>query len=95
MASAADVAAQMVAALALSEPELDTSIGTPVRKILDAVAEAVAEAYVDQHLVNYAFDIDSKQGADLDDFVLLFGFTRVPAQRASGIEAVRMSRFAR
>ncbi len=85
MASAADVAAQMVAALALSEPELDTSIGTPVRKILDAVAEAVAEAYVDQHLVNYAFDIDSKQGADLDDFVLLFGFTRVPAQRASGI----------
>jgi baseplate J-like protein len=85
MASAADVAAQMVAALALSEPELDTSIGSPTRKILDAVAEAVAEAYVDQHLVNYVFDIDSKQGADLDDFVLLFGFTRVPAQRASGV----------
>lgn len=85
MASAADVAAQMVAALALSEPELDTSIGTPVRKIVDAVAESLAEAYVDQHLTNYAFDIDAKQGADLDDFVLLFGFARLAAQRASGI----------
>lgn len=85
MASAADVAAQMVAALAVSDPELDTSVGTPVRKILDVVAESVAAAYVDQHLENYQFDIDSKRGADLDDFVLMFGFTRFAAQRGVGV----------
>jgi hypothetical protein len=85
MASAADVAAQMVAALAVSEPELDTSVGTPVRKILDVVAESVAAAYVDQHLLNYQLDIDSKRGADLDDFVAVFGFTRFAAQRGTGV----------
>lgn len=85
MASAADVAAQMVAALAVSDPELDTSVGTPVRKILDVVAESVAAAYVDQHLLNYQLDIDSKRGADLDDFVATYGFTRFAAQRGTGV----------
>jgi len=86
MPDAADLSAQMVGALATVEPQLDTSIGTPVRKILDVIAEQLAGAYSDQFLANYTFDINSKAGADLDDFVLMFGFTRFQAQRGVGVE---------
>lgn len=79
-----DIVAQMRAALALSEPDLDTTIGTTTRKILDVVGEVVAEAYVDRYLMDYQYDVDAKSGADLDDFVALFGFTRLPARRAVG-----------
>lgn len=84
MPSPEQIVSQMRQVLSLSEPDLDTSIGTPVRKILDAVGEAVAEASVDNYLLTYQYDIDAKEGADLDDFVRLFGFTRLPARRATG-----------
>lgn len=83
--TAGDVASRMVAALNASEPDLDASVGTPLRKIIDAVSESIAEAYADQHLINYQYDIDSKTGGDLDDFCALFGITRLPAQRAQGV----------
>jgi uncharacterized phage protein gp47/JayE len=79
-----DVVAKMRQALTVSEPDLDTSIGTPVRKILDAVAEVVAESSVDTYLLDYQYDIDSKTGTDLDDFVGIFGFARLAAKRATG-----------
>jgi len=79
-----DVVAQMRAQLALTEPDLDTTVGSPVRKILDVVGEVVAEAYVDRYLLTYGYDLDAKTGADLDDMVALFGFTRQAARRAAG-----------
>lgn len=86
-----DISTQMRDLLAASEPELDTTIGTPIRKILDAVAEVVAEAYVDTHLLDYQYDIDLKTGADLDEFVRLFGFNRFPAKRATGTVVLERS----
>lgn len=86
MPDAADLSSQMVSALAVVEPQLDTSIGTPVRKILDVIAEQLAAAYSDQYLASFTFDLNSKSGADLDDFCLMFGFTRFQASRAVGIE---------
>lgn len=80
----ADIASQMKAALAASMPELDTTVGTPAAKILDAVAGSVADAYVDNQLLTYTYDIDSKTDADLDAFTQLFGIARLPAKRASG-----------
>jgi hypothetical protein len=80
----ADIASQMKAALLASIPEMDTSVGTPAAKILDAVAASIASAYVDNHLLTYTYDIDSKTDADLDAFVQLFGIARLPAKRASG-----------
>ena len=80
-----DIASRMRQALLISEPELDTTVGTPTRKIIDAVSEVIAEAYVDKSLLTYQYDIDSKVGADLDEFVRLFGFTRFPAKRATGM----------
>jgi hypothetical protein len=74
----------MRAALAASMPELDTTVGTPAAKILDAVAASIADAYVDNQLLTYTYDIDSKTDADLDSFCQLFGIARLPAKRASG-----------
>jgi uncharacterized phage protein gp47/JayE len=85
MTSTGDIASKMVAALNAAEPDLDVSPGTPARKILDAVAESIAEAYSDSHLIQYQYDIDSKIGGDLDDFCALFGITRIPAQRSQGV----------
>jgi hypothetical protein len=79
------VTSQMRQTLQLTEPDLDTGVGTPIRKILDAVGEAIAEASVDNYLLQYQYDVDSRVGGDLDDFVRLFGFTRLPARRATGI----------
>lgn len=85
MATPEQHASQIRRKLQLTDPELDTSVGTVTRKIIDAVAEAIAEVSSDQYLLQYQYDIDSRTGADLDDFVRLFGFTRLSARRATGI----------
>lgn len=85
MPSQPEIATQMVSALGVTIPDLDTSIGTPTRKILDAVAEVVAEAYIDQFFLGYNYDISSLSGSSLDDFINLFGMTRLAARRATGV----------
>ena len=85
MADAAPYAARMMQALGLSDPDLDTSVGTTPSKIIDMVAEQLAEVDSTQDLLSYRFDIDSKHGADLDDFVAMFGFSRLAARRANGV----------
>lgn len=82
--SITDIVSQMRASLAASEPDLDTSVGSVSRKMLDAVAEVIAEAQADRHLLTYTYDLDTKQGADLDAFTSLFGIQRFPAQRSTG-----------
>jgi uncharacterized phage protein gp47/JayE len=84
MASQSDIVSQMRQMLNVSDPDLDTSTGTVTRKILDVTAEVVSEAYVDNHILTYQYDIDSKTDADLDAFVQLFGMARYPARRATG-----------
>lgn len=73
---------QMRQALQVAEPDLDTSIGSPIRSILDTVSEVIAEQTADQYLMSYQYDIDSKSGADLDTFVNLFGMSRYLAKSA-------------
>ncbi len=80
----------MRTALQLSEPDLDTSVGSVARKILDAVAGSIASAYVSNLILTYSYDVDSKTGADLDAFVQLFGIARFQARAAYG--AVLFSR---
>lgn len=85
MATQSDVASRIVATLAITEPDLDTAVGSVTRKIIDAFAQQLADSYVDQHLLTYQYDIDSKIDADLDDFVQLFGISRIAAKRATGV----------
>lgn len=91
MATPNEIASQMVKALSITEPDLDVGVGTPIRKVLDVVAEAIAEAYLDRYLLQYQYDIEAKSGADLDAFVALFGFSRLPAKRASGTVLLQRS----
>lgn len=82
--SAADIVADMVAALAVTDPEIDTSIGSFTRKVFDVVGEQVAPAYAIAAIDTWIYNIDTKTGADLDDFCALFGIYRVAAKRATG-----------
>ena len=80
-----DVVGQMRRALAVVDPDLDTSIGTTTRKILDAVGESIAESYLDRHMLAYVYDIDSKVGGDLDSFCqAVGGISRLSGKRATG-----------
>lgn len=83
--SSSSIVSQMIAALQVVEPDLDTSIGTTVRNILDVVAEQQAQGYLDSNLSTYAYGIDNLTGSDLDAFVAVFGFTRFAARRATGV----------
>src|SRR5689334_8672916 len=75
----------MIAAMKVSDPELDTSIGSTTRKIFDVVAEQVAPAYAVAHLEEWVYSIENKSGSDLDDFCSMFGIYRLPAKRAIGV----------
>lgn len=80
-----DVVDQIRSGLAVSDPDLDTSVGTTTRKIIDSVAESIAESYLDQHMLSYVYDIDSKTEGDLDSFTqAIGGISRLAAKRAVG-----------
>jgi uncharacterized phage protein gp47/JayE len=80
-----DIASRIVNSLYLSDPELDTSIGSPLRKIIDAVSDQISQQTSDTYLLQYVYDVDSKTGGDLDDFVANFGLARLAGQRAAGV----------
>lgn len=85
MPTPADYSASIRAALARTDPDLSSTVGTPVRKIIDAAAEVAAEADVDRYLLQYTYDIDAKSGDDLEDFCrTMGGINRLAAKRASG-----------
>lgn len=84
MKTQAQVVSQLREVLRVVEPDLDTTSGSVTRKILDAVAEAIAEVHVDQYMLDYRYDIDARSGSELDDFVSVFGFHRHPPRRSVG-----------
>lgn len=83
--STSDVVSRMIDALYVSDPELDTSIGTPLRKFLDTVGQEISKAKVDSYLLNYQYDVDSKTAGALDDFCANFGIARLGGTRATGV----------
>lgn len=70
--------------LYLLDPEISAELGTPERKIIDSVAKALAETQFQGFIQDYQFDVTTKYGQDLDDFVQLFGFSRQTSKRAVG-----------
>jgi hypothetical protein len=70
--------------LYLLDPEISAKVGTPERKIIDAVSQALAETQFQGFIQDYQFDIETKFGQDLDDFIQMFGFARQTAKRAIG-----------
>jgi uncharacterized phage protein gp47/JayE len=82
--SAADISSQMRAQLKVLDPAISADPVTPERKIIDTVAEVLADNQIDYYVLNYQYDIDTKVGIDLDRFVALFGFARQTGRRATG-----------
>ena len=74
----------MIQALSVTLPTLDTSIGSPIRSVLDAVAEVQSEQTADQYLLQYQYDVYSMSGTNLDAFCNIFGIYRYAAKRATG-----------
>lgn len=70
---------------------LSLELGTPERKIVDAVAEAISEAYVDQYLVGSLMDLESKAGLELEQWVGIFGFGRHQGRRAAGLVRITLN----
>lgn len=85
MPSQSDISTQIQQALAISEPDLDITVGSVARNIIDAVAASISDASLDSQLLSYQYDIYAMIGSDLDSFVQLFGLSRHPSTRASGI----------
>lgn len=81
----------MLATLAVSLPAMSFAIGTPERKIVDAVAEALSEVSVSQYLTGSLLDVDTLSGMQLEQFVGLFGFGRLAGVAASGVVTVTMT----
>lgn len=84
MATQQEIAARIITQLKTADPSISAIVGTPERKIIDSVAEVLAQAQVDINMLNGAFDVDSKYGSDLDNMLGLFGFGRQQAVKASG-----------
>lgn len=70
--------------LAITDPQLSTQLGTPMRKMITAFASELATLVVDQNTTDTLYSIDAYSGEELDAFVGMFGFARQQAQSASG-----------
>ena len=79
------------AKLAVTAPGFSLELGTPERKIVDVVAEAVSEAYVDQYLNGSLMDIEGKGGLELEQWVGIFGFGRLQGQKSTGTVRVELN----
>jgi uncharacterized phage protein gp47/JayE len=75
---------QMVAQLRLLNTNFSAEIGTPERLIFDTVSQTLADSQIDLVGLENALNIDTKFGANLDNFVALFGFGRKGATTAGG-----------
>lgn len=79
-----EIAQQIIAQLRILDPSVSAEIGTPERKIIDSVAQALADAQIDLNVLSGQLSLDSKFGSNLDKFLALFGFSRQQATRAQG-----------
>ena len=92
MANTPDVVSKnILAKLAITAPGFSLELGTPERKIVDAVAEAISESSIDQYLVGSLLDIESKAGLELEQFCGIFGFGRLQGRKATGTVRVELN----
>jgi hypothetical protein len=84
MADAGTVLSRLIAALTVSDPQWDTSVGSATYKIFEAVSQEIANASNNTVLQTYSYDISSKFGSELDAFCNLFGINRQLGKRSIG-----------
>jgi len=85
MADTTGVLSRLQAALSTYDPTWDVSVGSATYKILESVAQEIANANNNSVLQTYSYDINTKSGSDLDNFCNLFGVYRQLGKRAIGL----------
>jgi hypothetical protein len=88
MATVNEITQSIITQAKLIDPNISLEIGTPERKIVEAVAEAISTASVDIDVLSGQLYLDELSGARLDSFVSLFGFGRQLGARATGVVTV-------
>ncbi len=84
MAQSITILQRLLTSLVTQDPTWDVSVGSPVYKIFEAVAEELSTAINTNTLTSYSFDVHSKSGIALDAFVNIFGINRRLGTRAVG-----------
>lgn len=79
------IASQMAAQQRILDPNISGEVGTPERKIIDTVAQQIAENEIDLVALNGSLDMDAKFGSDLNAFLGLFKFGRLSGSAATGL----------
>lgn len=85
------IAQSIIASLNVSIPGLSCELGTPERKIIDAVSQAISTAYINNYLTGSLLDVETKSGLELDQFVGIFGFGRLQGQPAEGVVTIELT----
>lgn len=88
MATVNQITQDIINQARLIDPNLSLEVGTPERKIIEAVAESIANATVDIEVLSGQLFLDELSGSRIDSFVSLFGFARQLGTRATGIVTV-------
>lgn len=88
MATVNEITQSIISQARLIDPNISLEVGTPERKIVEAVAEAIAVATVDIEVLSGQLYLDELAGARIDSFVSLFGFGRKIGSRATGIVTI-------
>lgn len=79
-----EIANDIIAKLNVVDATFSLEIGTPERKIVDAVAESISESQIDNYLTSTQLNIDTKSGIELEEFVAIFGYGRLKGRAATG-----------
>jgi uncharacterized phage protein gp47/JayE len=84
MADSATYENRIVNRLSMTDPQLSVGLGTPVRKIIEAVALEMSGYDSDVTATSTLYSINSVSGTELDYLVGQFGFARQEARSARG-----------
>lgn len=82
LTTASQYETQLVTALNQIDPQINTMVGSPIRKILESVAKQAAAISVNQTALTDPWDLDSKSGTQLDAFASFLGFGRRQGRKA-------------
>jgi uncharacterized phage protein gp47/JayE len=79
------ITSQILNQLWVLDPAMSAEIGTPERKIIEAVAETIASAQVDYSVLGQRHDLDSMSGSTLDSYLGQLGFGRQVSRPSVGL----------
>ena len=82
LTTASQFETQLVTALNQIDPQINTMVGSPIRKVLESVAKQAAAISVNQTALADPWDLDAKSGTQLDAFAGFLGFGRRQGRKA-------------